>query len=154
MIFLFSFLGLEYFDLYMIHSPLRDKKREEETWKALQDLYMEGSVKAIGLSNYGSADLSTLLGFESISIKPMVVQNKLDIYHVGKQIDPQGDQIMAMMKANDIKMVAYSPLSAFPFVMQPAEDPIIRSIAYSRRADPAQIVLRWILQQGMAVIPR
>lgn len=146
--------GLEYFDLYMIHAPNQNKAIEEDTWRALEHLYTEGTLKTIGLSNYGAADLSTLLGFPSLTIRPMVVQNKLDVYHVGKQIDPHGDQIMALLIANDIRMVAYSPLSAFPFIAQPADDPIVRFVAAKHRLDPSQVVLRWIMQQGIAVIPR
>lgn len=62
----------------------------------------------------------------------MVIQNKFDIYHLGKQIDFQGDNIMSIMKKHDIKMVAYSPLSSFPFVMKPSEDPIIAFIANNK----------------------
>ena len=149
-------LGLQYFDLYMIHSPLSNKQIEEETWLALQDMYTEGIIKSIGLSNYGSTDLTVLLNFRGLQVKPMVIQNKLDIYHVGKQIDPNGDHILHLAKTNGIKMVAYSPLSAFPFIMQPADDPIVRSIAHRMGGNmtPSTIVLRWVMQQGIAVIPR
>lgn len=132
----------------------------EATWRALQELYQKGVLKSIGLSNFGSRDLETLLSVASIAIKPMVIQNKLDIYHVGKQIDVDGDNIISLMRQHDIRMVAYSSLSSFPFSLQPYQDPIIRHIANSKPAPDdgvykeAIIVLRWILQQGMAVIPR
>lgn len=132
----------------------------EATWKALQELYQEGILKSIGLSNFGTRDLEMLLSFASIIIKPMVIQNKLDIYHVGKQIDVNGDNIISLMRQHDIRMIAYSSLSSFPFSLQPYEDPIIRYIANGKSTPDdgvykeAVVVLRWILQQGMAVIPR
>ena len=132
----------------------------EATWKALQELYQEGILKSIGLSNFGSRDLELLISFSSLVTKPMVIQNKLDIYHVAKQIDVDGDNIISLMKQHDIRLVAYSSLSSFPFALQPYEDPIIRHIASSKSASndsvykEAVIVLRWVLQQGMAVIPR
>lgn len=156
-------MGLKYFDLYMIHSPMQDYHLMEDTWKAMQELYQQGIVKAIGLSNFGSNDLRRVLSFPSLVIKPMVIQNKLDIYHVGKQIDVDGDGIISLMKEHDIRMVAYSSLSSFPFSLQPHEDPIIRHIANTKHnSDDDQgndhkeaiVVLRWILQQGIAVIPR
>jgi len=99
--------------------------------------------------------------FAKVSIKPMVVQNKFDIYHVGKQIDPQGDHIISLVKEHDMRMVAYSSFSSFPFSLQPTEDPILRHLASSKSLsgggegpDASQIALRWMLQQGVAIIPR
>ena len=132
----------------------------EATWQALQELYQEGILRSIGLSNFGSRDLELLLSFPSLVTKPMVIQNKMDIYHVGKQIDVDGDNIVSLMKRHDIRMVAYSSLSSFPFSLQPVDDPVIRYVAHTKPAPDdveykeAIVVLRWILQQGMAVIPR
>lgn len=85
------------------------------------------------------------------------------MYHVGKQLDNQGDEVVAYAQEQGIIPVAYSSFSAYPFVMMPADDPIVRQIALqhgtpspqSRSAvTPAQVILRWCLQHGMAVIPR
>ena len=109
-------MGLKYFDLYMIHSPMQDYHLMEDTWKAMQELCQQGIVKAIGLSNFGSNDLRRVLSFPSLVIKPMVIQNKLDIYHVGKQIDVDGDGIISLMKEHDIRMVGYSYTHVYIYI--------------------------------------
>lgn len=57
-------------------------------------------------------------------------------------------------KKNGIITVAYSSFSAYPFVMKPVDDPIVRFVAKSRGNTPGQVILRWLLQHGIAVIPR
>lgn len=152
-------LQIDYLDLYMLHSPLENEKLQAETWKGLEELYEQGIIKSIGLSNFDSRELTKLLKVAT-KVKPMILQNKLDIYHVGKQIDIRGDNILHYAKENKIVMMAYSPFSAYPFVMEPISDPIIQYIAlkYSfitqKKVTPAQIILKWIIQRGMTVIPR
>ncbi len=60
---------------------------------------------------------------------PMVLQNKLDPYHVGKQLDNEGDKVMKLARLKKMEVVAYSSFSAYPFAMTPIEDPIIKYIA-------------------------
>ena len=101
-----SLLGVSYIDLYMLHSPL-DGRVQPQTWKALEELYNEGMhivcqfgqcltvagvLKSIGVSNFDSRELQQLLS--SATVKPMLVQNKVDIYHYGKQLDNQGNCIV------------------------------------------------------------
>jgi diketogulonate reductase-like aldo/keto reductase len=78
----------------------------------------------------------------------------VDVYHVGKQIDPSGDQVILTAKKNGIITVAYSSFSAYPFVMKPVDDPIVKFIAKNRGTSPGQVILRWILQHEIATIPR
>lgn len=73
-----------------------------ETWRALEDLYEEGVIKALGVSNFGADELKDLIGHAAKRVKPMVVQNKLDVYHPGKQLDSQGDDIIAFAKSQNI----------------------------------------------------
>lgn len=145
-------LQTTYIDLYMLHSPLEDKAVQAETWRAMEELLAAGTLRAIGVSNFDSRDLEELVA--SAKIKPMVVQNKADVYHVAKQLDNRGDPIVKYARENNMVIVAYSSLSAYPFVMRPAEDPVVRSIARERGITEAQVLLKWSMQKGFAVIPR
>ena len=78
----------------------------------------------------------------------------MDIYHIGKQIDANGDNVLATCAVLNMTLVAYSPLSAYPFVMTPIMDPIVGYIAAKLSVTPAQVILKWILQQGALAIPR
>lgn len=151
-------LQIDYFDLYMLHSPLEDRKVQEDTWKALESLHHTGKIRALGVSNFDSRALQDLLQYAKV--KPVVIENKLDVYHVGKQLDNRGDRIAALAKEHQVTMMAYSPFSAYPFMMLPLEDPLVRYVSkeYAHRTGvtitPAQVVLKWILQRNLTVIPR
>ena len=148
-------LRLEYIDLYMLHSPIENSSLQQETWRALEALHRSGKIRALGVSNFDAQRLQALV--ESSEIPPAVVQNKLDVYHLGKQLDDRGDGVVAYARSKGIVVVAYSSLSAYPFSMLPAYDPIVSFVA-SRQPTPttsAQVLLRWTLQLGgTAVIPR
>lgn len=149
---------------------------QAESWRALEDLYEQGVIKALGVSNFDSNELKQLV--QSARIKPMVVQNKFDVYHVGKQLDNKGDNLVEYARSEHIigmsmqyimhcimhccvtyvrfcaTVVAYSPFSAYPFVMEPTYDPIVSYVAArhidpttNTPATPAQILLKWTLQK-------
>ena len=145
-------LQVTYLDLYMLHSPISDAALQRDTWRALEELLKEGVIRAIGVSNFDSIELEALS--KDATVKPMVVQNKLDVYHVGKQLDNRGDKIVSYAQRNNILLVAYSTFSAYPFSMIPTEDPVVREIAHARGLTTAQVLLKWALQKGFAVIPR
>lgn len=145
-------LQVSYLDLYMLHSPLGEPQLQRDTWRALEELLQSGVLRAIGVSNFDSLELAALS--KSAAVKPMVVQNKVDVYHVGKQLDNRGDPIVRYAKENNILMVAYSTFSAYPFVMQATEDPVVRWVARSRGLTAGQVLLKWALQKGFAIIPR
>lgn len=145
-------LQVDYIDLYMLHSPISDKQKQDGSWKALEEFYDAGKIKALGCSNFNKQELSHL--YDTARIKPMVVQNKADIYHIGKQLDNQGDDVVSYTKEKNILLVAYSSFSAYPFVMVPLKDPIVQGIALKNRITVSQVILKWQLQHGFAVIPR
>lgn len=160
-------LQTTYIDLYMLHSPISNRSLQAETWRALEELCDEGKIRALGVSNFDASDLRSLV--KSARKKPTVVQNKLDPYHIGKQLDNRGDDIVAYTRREGIVLVSYSPFSAYPFVMKPADDPIVRHIASKMQVQaaaqkgkgsnvvvvtPAQVILRWALQSGFSPIPR
>lgn len=96
----------------------------------------------------------------SVNHPPLVVQNKIDPYHIGKQLDNKGDNIIEYCRDNDILVVSYSIFSSYPFVLVPLEDPIIKYVTveynkhYNTNVTTAQIILRWSLQKGFSIIPR
>ena len=145
-------LQTTYLDLYMLHSPLGNPQLQQDTWRALEELLTAGTLRAIGVSNFDSKELEALSA--AAKVKPMVLQNKVDVYHVGKQLDNQGDAVVSYAKQHNILVVAYSSFSAYPFAMLPTEDPLVRSVAAATNHTTAQVLLKWALQKGFAVIPR
>lgn len=160
-------LQTPYLDLYMLHSPLPDKRIQAETWQALEDLLEIGVLRSIGVSNFDINELDELL--RTSRIPPMVLQNKLDVYHIGKQIDVRGDNLVKYTKDHNIVLLSYSPFSAYPFVMEPIHDPIVKYLATKKTKEisaslaegespveitPSQILLKWNLQRNIATIPR
>ncbi|ACX66038.1 aldo/keto reductase [Paenibacillus sp. Y412MC10] len=132
-------LGLEYLDLYLIHWPVEGKYIE--AWKALETLYKQGRVKAIGVSNFQIHHLEKLM--KETDIKPMVNQVE---YH------PRLTQkeLQAYCQANDIQLEAWSPLMQGQLLDQ--ED--LQIIAKKHHKSIAQIILRWDLQNGVVTIPK
>ena len=152
-------LQVEYIDLYYIHSPLRTDDVTRSTWSGMEKLYKKGIIRALGLSNHNSDQLKHhfhVIGSESIP--PMVLQNKYDIYHPGKQLDNKGDNVLLTCSELNVQLVGYSPFSSFPFSMLPLDDPLVSVVASKRTdkklANPAAILTQWSLQQGVALIPR
>lgn len=132
-------LGLEYLDLYLIHWPVEGKYID--AWKALETLYKEGRVKAIGMSNFQVHHLETLM--KEAEIKPMVNQVE---YH------PRLTQkeLQAYCRENGIQLEAWSPLMQGELLNQ--ED--LQQIADKYQKSIAQIILRWDLQNGVVTIPK
>ena len=70
------------------------------------------------------------------------------MYHVGKQLDRHGDNVIVYARENGMKIVGYSSLSAYPFALKPLEDPIVKYIASTNGYSTAQVILRWMMQHG------
>ncbi|RNA67886.1 aldo/keto reductase [Alteribacter keqinensis] len=132
-------LGVDVIDLYLIHWPVTGKFTE--TWKALEHLYKEGRVRAIGVSNFNIHHLETLL--EEAEIVPAVNQME---YHPLLALP----ELHAFCKEKGIQLEAWSPLTRGRIF----DDPIIRSIAEKHGKSPAQIILRWDLQNEVVTIPK
>lgn len=132
-------LGVDYIDLYMIHWPVKGQLRE--TWRAMEILYNRGDVRAIGVSNFESADLEELM--RHCEIAPHVNQVE---YH------PRLAQkkLMHYCHQNNIQLEAWSPLMQGEIL----HESLIKQIAEKHDKTPAQVVLRWALQNGIPVIPK
>jgi len=134
-------LGLDYLDLYLIHWPQPSKGLFVETWKALEKLYKEGRVRAIGVSNFKESHLEQLLS--ECEIKPMVNQVE---YH------PKLTQksLHEFCKKHDIQLEAWSPLMQGQLL----NEPTLVEIANKYGKSTAQVIIRWDLQNEVVTIPK
>ncbi|MBR2681271.1 MAG: aldo/keto reductase, partial [Exiguobacterium sp.] len=135
-------LGLEYVDLFLIHWPMPRFGKFVETYKALEQLYEEGRVRAIGVSNFEIEHLEQII--QSCSIVPAVNQVEIHPYLSQKEL-------IAFCKRYDIQIQAWSPLMKG---REALEDETIVKVANAHGKSPAQVILRWHLQNGVAVIPK
>jgi diketogulonate reductase-like aldo/keto reductase len=135
-------LGLDYVDLYLIHWPVPQKNLYVETWQALEWLYQQDRVRAIGVSNFVPAHIEELQAKSGIT--PMV--NQIELHPQFKQAETR-----AYCTANDIAVEAYSPLMHGGDILQNA---VIQDLADKYEKTPGQIVLRWHIQQGLIAIPK
>lgn len=132
-------LGFDYVDLYLVHWPVKGKYKE--TYKALEKLYKDGYVRAIGVSNFQIHHLQDVLA--DCEIKPMVNQVE---YH------PRLTQkeLLTFCRKNGIQLEAWSPLMRGEILTEPT----IVEIGKKYGKTPAQVVLRWDLQHGVVTIPK
>ncbi len=132
-------LGTDYLDLYLIHWPVKGKYIE--SWKALEKIYKEGRVKAIGISNFLKPHLDKLL--EVAEIVPAVNQMEFHPYIIQQDL-------ISFCREKGIVYQAWGPLifgKAF-------EEPILKEIGEKYNKNEAQVVLRWDLQKGVLTIPK
>jgi len=154
-------LGIEYLDLYLIHTPFAFQPGDEQdprdrngnvlydsgvtlldTWRAMESLVDRGKCRAIGLSDIGLDTLLPLYG--SARIKPAVVQVESHPYL------PE-TELLAFCKANDIVFLAFAPLG-HGMNPGPLEDPVVSAIAVRVGKTPAQVLLAWAVQRGTALL--
>ena len=143
-------LGLDYLDLYLIHWPANEKqlgadaaKINAETWRAIEELYEAGKIRAIGLSNFMPHHVAELL--KTAKIKPMVDQIEV---HPGWTHAEEIKKLQAM----DIVVEAWGPLGGQGATV--LVDPTMQKIAAAHGKSTAQVSLRWILQQGVVPLPK
>uniref|UniRef100_A0A8R7QY38 NADP-dependent oxidoreductase domain-containing protein n=1 Tax=Triticum urartu TaxID=4572 RepID=A0A8R7QY38_TRIUA len=147
-------LQLDYLDLHLIHWPFQIKKGSElspenfveldmpETWRAMEKLYDSGKARAVGVSNFSTKKLADLLAVARVP--PAVDQVEC---HPGWQ----QTKLRAFCHTNGVHFSAYAPLGRMEVV---ADNPVVASVAESLGRTPAQIALRWGIQQGQSVLPK
>ena len=131
-------LGTDYLDLYLIHWP---QSLNKETWKALEKLYKEGYIRAIGVSNFTSKHLKDLL--EDVEIIPAV--NQVEFHPKLVQ-----NELMEFCKKYNIQLEAWSPLMRGLIFQLP----LFQQLSQKYERTISQIVLRWDLQMGVVTIPK
>lgn len=132
-------LGLEYLDLYLIHWPVEGKYKE--AWRALETLYKEGKVKAIGVSNFQIHHLKDLM--KEAEVKPMV--NQVECHPRLTQ-----KEVQAFCLQEGIQLEAWSPLMQGELL----DNEALQEIATKYGKSVAQVILRWDLQNGIVTIPK
>ncbi|MDT8701356.1 aldo/keto reductase [Kluyvera ascorbata] len=132
--------GLQYFDLYLLHQAMRDYF---SAWRALEDAYDAGKLKAIGVSNFYAHVLTNFC--ETVRIKPMVNQVELHPYFA----QPEA---LETMKRYNVQPEAWAPLGGGRH--KPYEDKMLKGIADAHHKTIAQVILRWNVQRGVTVIPK
>ena len=144
-------MGLDYLDMMIIHSPQpwvdvnqsddRYVEGNRAAWKALEDAYEAGKLKAIGISNFQIADIESLL--ETAKIKPMVNQILLHISNTPLEL-------VEYCQKNGIAVEAYSPIAHGEILNQPE----IKAIADKYNVSVPQLCIRYTLQLGAIALPK
>lgn len=143
-------LGLDYLDLYLVHWPVAKDYATDypsaftQTWRALEKLYADGKVRAIGVCNCLKEHLNVL--FSECKVKPMV--NQIE-YHFGFS-DPDQTEAADFSRANGIVVEAWAPLCrgrAFG-------NPVLKAVAEKYGKTEAQILVRWCLQHETLPLPK
>lgn len=137
-------LGLDYADLYLIHWPVPAQNRYIEAWEALVALQREGRVRAIGVSNFKPAHIERLV--RETGVAPQVNQIELD---------PTRQRALARAchAAHGIATQSWAPLGGAASGAL-LSHPVILELAARHDRTPAQVVLRWHLEQGLIAIPK
>jgi diketogulonate reductase-like aldo/keto reductase len=134
-----NLLGVEYLDLYLIHWPIKDKRKD--TWMAIEKIYAERRVKAIGTGNYLLPFLKELESYSSLT--PAVNQIEFSPYLYLK------DEL-EYCRSKKIQLQAYTPLLRG----KKFDDPRLVALGKKYGKTPAQIILRWAIQQEISTIPK
>ena len=133
-----KYLGLDYLDLYLIHQPYNDYYG---AWRALEELYSAGKIRAIGVDNFTPDKLADFVFWNKV--KPAV-----DLVECNPFFQREDER--AYMESQNIQMQAWSPLSAGQTNL--FQDETLCNIAANHRKSPAQVVLRWLTQRGIVPI--
>ncbi|MBS0977557.1 aldo/keto reductase [Levilactobacillus brevis] len=133
-------LGLDYLDLYLIHQPIGDVYG---AWRALEELYEAGKIRAIGVSNFSPALLAAFTHFNRI--KPAVNQIPINVFQ------PQTAPV-DYLQANGIQPEAWGPFAEGRHDLFTNE--VLTKIGQRYHKTPAQVAIRWLIQRGVVVIPK
>lgn len=132
--------GLEYLDLYLLHQAMGDYF---SAWRAMEDAYKEGKLKAIGVSNFYPNILTNFC--ETVEIKPMV--NQVELHPFFAQ-----PEALETMKYYGVQPEAWAPLGGGRYA--PFENETLKTIAEAHGKSIGQVMLRWNAQRGVVIIPK
>jgi diketogulonate reductase-like aldo/keto reductase len=132
-------LALDYVDLYLIHWPV--ERLRKETWRAMEKIYRDGRCRTIGVSNYQISHLEELL--DLAEVVPAVNQVEFSPFLYQKDL-------LEYCHSHHIRLEAYSPLTR----TTKFNDRTVQQMATKYQKSPAQIMIRWVLQHEVIVIPK
>ena len=133
-------LGVEYLDLYLLHQAMKDYF---SAWRAMEDAYKEGKLRAIGVSNFYPHVLTNFC--EKVAIRPMVNQIEMHPYFAQ-------ESALKVMEEYQIVPEAWAPLGGGRH--NPFDNEMVKEIAAAHGKTVGQVVLRWNVQRGVVVIPK
>jgi 2,5-diketo-D-gluconate reductase A len=133
-------LQLEHVDLYLIHQPFGDV---HGAWRAMEELYREGRIRAIGVSNFHPDRLMDLMVYNEVV--PAV--NQIETHPFNQQIETQD-----FLQANGVQHEAWAPFAEGKHNI--FENEVLLSLAGKHKKTVAQIILRWLTQRGIVAIPK
>ena len=133
-------MGLDYLDLYLLHQAMKDYF---SAWRAMEEAYKEGKLRAIGVSNFYPHTLTNFC--ETVEIKPMVNQVELHPYFTQ-------ENALETMKYYEVQPEVWAPLGGGRY--KPFDDPMLQKIAAAHGKTVGQVILRWNVQRGVVVIPK
>lgn len=133
-------LGLDYIDLYLIHQPLGDVYG---AWRAMEELYQEGVVRAIGVANFYPDRLADLIAFNEVT--PAVNQVEANVFF-------QQWEAQQFMESKGVQMEGWAPFAEGHNDL--FHNPVLAAIGQKYGKSVAQVVLRWLLQRGIVCIPK
>jgi 2,5-diketo-D-gluconate reductase A len=133
-------LQLEYLDLYLIHQPFGDV---HGSWRAMEELYREGRIRAIGVSNFHPDRLMDLIVHNQVV--PAV--NQIETHPFHQQIETQ-----KFLQENGVQIESWGPFAEGRNGM--FEQELLRQIAGTHQKSVAQVILRWLTQRGVVAIPK
>lgn len=140
-------LGLKYVDLLYIHQPVGDYKA---AYQAMIRAYKAGKIRALGISNFDHAEPRVQTAFrwltDSTEIRPQIMQIECHPY-------AQRQEVRKTLSGKGIQLECWFPLGGTMSNGALFRDPVIQKIAQSHGKTPAQIIIRWHLQEGFSVIP-
>jgi len=164
-------LRVKYLDLLLIHWPTGFKENTEmgsfpvdsqgnvldsgvhylETYRALEELYQEGKVRSIGVSNFSIKQLQDVL--DNCKVKPAINEMEINPYY-------QNDALVTFCHKNNVNVTAYAPFGVGMKITEKAdvpllvENPTLIEIGKKFKKTPAQVCIRWLLQRNLAAIPK
>ncbi|EEI70124.1 organophosphate reductase [Lentilactobacillus hilgardii ATCC 27305] len=133
-------LQLDYIDLYLIHQPWGDV---HGSWRAMEDLYREGKIRAIGVSNFEPDQLTDIAIFNDV--KPAV--NQIEVNPWNQQLKP-----VSFMQDNQIQPEAWAPFAEGKHDI--FQNSVLAQIGHRYNKSIGQVILRWLLQRGIVTIPK
>ncbi|MBJ3784114.1 aldo/keto reductase [Devosia sediminis] len=136
-------LGLDHLDLFLIHWPAPAHDRYVDTWKALIEARNQGKVKSIGVSNFLPEHLKRII--DETGVVPAV--NQLELHPAWQQRD-----IREFHRDKDIQIECYSPLGGKDSKL--LDNPLLVELGEKYGKSPAQVMIRWHLQQNLIVLPK
>ena len=134
-------LGTDYVDLYLIHWPAPNRGRFVDSWKALIQIHKEGRARSIGVSNFYPEHLQRII--DETGVTPVI--NQIELHPDFPQTEAR-----AYHEKHRIATQSWSPLGQGKLL----DDPVIAGIAAKHRRTPAQVIIRWHIENGLVVIPK